>query len=55
MRIKLGSELADVINEYGPKVFEDFNEVCLAQVTICVLIQAVLDSHPCSFSDCSSV
>lgn len=27
MREKLANELADVINEYGPEVFEDFNEV----------------------------
>lgn len=27
MRIRLSNELSDVINEFGPKVFEDFNEV----------------------------
>ncbi|KAJ3539417.1 hypothetical protein NM688_g6363 [Phlebia brevispora] len=27
MREELANELADVINEFGPKVFEDFNEV----------------------------
>ncbi|GJE95109.1 glycerol-3-phosphate O-acyltransferase [Phanerochaete sordida] len=26
MRIRLSNELSEVINEYGPKVFEDFNE-----------------------------
>jgi hypothetical protein len=29
MRIRLANELEAVINEYGPKAFEDFNEVRL--------------------------
>lgn len=28
MRVRLSNELAETINEFGPKVFEDFNEVC---------------------------
>ena len=27
MRVRLSNELTEVINEYGPKVYEDFNEV----------------------------
>ncbi len=27
-RIRLSNELAEVINEFGPKLYEDFNEVC---------------------------
>lgn len=27
MRRRLSNELAEVINEFGPKVFEDFDEV----------------------------
>jgi hypothetical protein len=27
MRVRLSNELVEVINEYGPKIYEDFNEV----------------------------
>lgn len=27
-RVSLANELAEIINEFGPKVFEDFDEVC---------------------------
>ena len=43
MRIKLANELADTINEFGPKVFEDFNEVCIFSFSgrvfsLCILV-----------------
>lgn len=27
MRVKLSNELVEAINEFGPKLYEDFNEV----------------------------
>lgn len=27
MRVKLSNELVEVINEFGPQLYEDFNEV----------------------------
>ena len=28
MRLRLSNEVADVINEFGPKLFDDFDQVC---------------------------
>lgn len=39
MRMRLTNELAEVINEYGPKVFDDFDEV---SVTICRTMNSLL-------------
>lgn len=40
MRVRLSNELAETINEFGPKVFEDFNEVCYNDLV-----------HDCGISD----
>lgn len=29
MRLRLSNEVVDVINEFGPKLFDDFDQVCL--------------------------
>lgn len=29
MRVHLSNEVADLINEYGPKMYENFDEVCV--------------------------
>ena len=44
MRIRLAGELAEVINEYGPKVFEDFNEVSVMHILPYVLLARLVDS-----------
>jgi hypothetical protein len=28
MRVQLSNEVADLINDFGPALYEDFNEVC---------------------------
>ena len=28
MRVQLSNEVADLINDFGPTLYEDFNEVC---------------------------
>lgn len=30
MRVQLSNEVADVINDFGPKLYEDFSEVCIS-------------------------
>lgn len=29
MRLRLSNEVADVINEFGPKIFDEFDQVCI--------------------------
>ena len=32
MRIGLANELSELINEYGPRIYDDFNEVSIANI-----------------------
>ena len=36
MRIGLANELSEIINEYGPKLYDDFNEVSATDTTLVV-------------------
>ncbi|KAI0818588.1 glycerol-3-phosphate O-acyltransferase [Irpex lacteus] len=37
MRVKLSNQLVEVINEFGPKIYEDFNEVWFVRGHTCIL------------------
>lgn len=47
MREDVANELAEVINEFGPKVFEDFDQVC---VILRSSARILLMAHRCAFS-----
>ena len=32
MRVQLSNEVADLINDFGPTLYEDFNEVCVLEI-----------------------
>ncbi|KAI0093631.1 glycerol-3-phosphate O-acyltransferase [Irpex rosettiformis] len=36
MRVKLSNQLVEVINEYGPKIYDDFNEVLIVRGHACI-------------------
>ena len=46
MRSRLANELAETINEFGPKLYEDFNEVSAQRN----LKTSVIDFDQCSFA-----
>lgn len=47
MREDVANELAEVINEFGPKVFEDFDQVC---IILRSSARILLMTHRCAFS-----
>lgn len=32
MRVQVTNELVEVVNEFGPKIYEDFDEVCFPRI-----------------------
>lgn len=42
MRQEVSNELVETINEFGPKMFEDFDEVRLYHIGICAIIECSL-------------
>ena len=49
MRVRLSNEVADLINDFGPKLHKEFNEVCLGRVQELVYVltrRTVAHSRP---------
>lgn len=54
MRVQLSNEVADLINDFGPTLYEDFNEVrTLVVAKVYVLTNGVV-AHSPSFCKCTT-
>ena len=56
MRVEVSNELAEIIREFGPKLYEDFDAVrdCLARLLV-LFLRGTLESHPCSVCKCPAI
>ena len=59
MREHLSNEVASLINDFGPRLYEDFNEARLTDSPACVVVLrhliCSLGANPCSLRQCTFV
>ena len=55
MREEVSNELAEVINEYGPQMFDDFNEVRRTCLYVAHTLTSLVVAHSCALFHCTAV